>query len=84
MLPWVCVAAMMSFCKGSGACLTGSTTTYTYITKIFQCATKNVIQESIPVKIERQWLVVAGEMMQEEAYMLHDFVPCITREKFDD
>jgi len=54
------------------------------ITEICQRAAKNAIRESITGEIERQRRVEAGEMTQEEADLLPDPVPFITRAHFED
>jgi transitional endoplasmic reticulum ATPase len=53
------------------------------ITEICQRAAKNAIRDSITAGIERQKRVDAGEMTQEEADILPDPVPHITKSHFE-
>lgn len=53
------------------------------ITEICQRAAKNAIRDSIAAGIERQERVEAGELTQEEADLLPDPVPFITKQHFE-
>lgn len=53
------------------------------ITEICQRAAKNAIRDSIAAGIERQDRVEAGELTQEEADLLPDSVPFITKQHFE-
>jgi len=53
------------------------------ITEICQRAAKNAIRDSIAAGIERQERVEAGELIQEEADLLPDPVPFITKQHFE-
>ena len=53
------------------------------ITEICQRAAKNAIRDSITAGIERQRRVEAGELTEEEANLLPDPVPSITRAHFE-